>query len=364
MPLRVAVDATPLLGRPTGIGQYVRHLLAELAAHDELDLRAYALTGRSVAGLDSLLPPPVRRPRWPLPAAVATVAWRHGNHPRISPWTGSVEVVHGTNFVAPPGSPAVVTVHDMTAVRYPELCTPATLRYPQLVAKALERGALVQTPSEAVAAEVRQYFDVAPDRVVAVAHGIPPVPTGNAGVTPSAPYLLATGTVEPRKDYSTLLRAFDLVAHAHPELELVVVGAPAWGSVAVEETLATLEHRQRVHFTGYVDEATRGALIRNCAAFVYPSLYEGFGLPPLEAMSVGAAVVATRTTVATEVLGSAAAFADIGDVEGLAGQLLSVLGDDQYRDSLIAAGYSHSASYSWQKCADSMHVLYRRAAEQ
>lgn len=361
MPLKLAIDATPLLGQPTGIGHFVEQLLIELAKDQELDVRAYALTGRNPAALGPKLPLAVRAPRWPLPAAVATRLWSRVDHPRIAPWTGAVDVIHGTNFVAAPGAPAVVTVHDMTAVRYPELCTAATLRYPALIASALSRGALVQTPSQAVADEVVDYFSVAADRVVAIAHGLAATPARSA-TRSGPPYLLATGTIEPRKDYPTLLRAFDAVADEVDDVRLVIVGARGWGGEQFDATWAAMRHSHRVDVRGYVDEVTRIALLQSAALFVYPSIYEGFGLPPLQAMAAGVPVVATRTTVVDEVLGDAAQLVPVGDWSGLASALVDCLADQDKRAVMIEKGTQRAQLYRWADCAVGLKALYRRAA--
>src|SRR5947209_3258652 len=142
-PLRVALDATPLLGTRTGVGAFTAGTLEALSEHTSLELLAFALTWRGRGDLDVVLPLGVKRVQRPMAARPLRFAWRHVDAPSIERWTGRVDVVHGTNFVVPPARRAarVVTVHDLTPLRYPELCTRDTLAYPDLLRRAVRRGA-------------------------------------------------------------------------------------------------------------------------------------------------------------------------------------------------------------------------------
>jgi glycosyltransferase involved in cell wall biosynthesis len=297
-----------------------------------------------------------------MPAGPLLAAWRRWDHPRLERWTGPVDVVHGTNFVVPPTrrAAAVVTVHDLTAVLFPQLCTPTTLAYPALVARAVGRGAHVHVTTRAVADEVLAHFAVDPDRVHVVAPGVPPV----AEVAPAAapgPYVLALGTVEPRKDHVTLVRAFDLLADEQPDVHLQVAGELGWGHEGFQQALATARHRDRVHVLGRVDDLERAALLRGAAVLAYPSVYEGFGLPPLEAMSVGVPVVATDVTAVREVTGGAALLVPTADAEALAAGLARALTDSAERARLVEAGRARAASFGWEQAGAGLVSVLREA---
>jgi glycosyltransferase involved in cell wall biosynthesis len=176
-------------------------------------------------------------------------------------------------------------------------------------------------------------------------------------------FILAVGTVEPRKDYPTLVRAFDAIAADRPDLHLVIVGANGWGAPALVEALTRAHHRDRVHRLGWLANPDRDALLRGAAVLAYPSLYEGFGLPPLEAMSVGVPVVATAAGALPEILGDGADLVPVGDVDALAAALARTVDDEDLRVDLVTRGRARAAAFTWRACGDGLAHLYRDASE-
>jgi glycosyltransferase involved in cell wall biosynthesis len=283
----------------------------------------------------------------------------------VETWTGPVDVVDALNYVAPPSrAPVTVMVHDLTFVRFPELCTADTLRYDGLLRSALARGAVVHTPSRAIAGEVREHYRLGEDRVVAIHSGIPEVAGGDAtrGVQiAGAPrYVLALGTIEPRKNLPVLVDAFDRVADDDAEVVLVVAGPDGWDRDRFDAALGHARHRDRVRRPGWVGGQDRADLLAGATVFAYPSVYEGFGFPPLEAMSAGVPVLAATAGALPEVLGDAAAFVDPADVDGIAGTLAHLLADEQDRARLVALGRQQVGRYSWDRTAEELVALYRR----
>lgn len=375
--MRLALDATPLLGSRTGVAHFTAGALRALAARPGTEVFGYALSWRGRTLLREVLPPGVTS-GWSVPARPLLWLWARAGvvtAERILDLDDDVDVVHGTNFVVPPARHAarVVTVHDLTCVRYPELCTRTTLRYPALVRRAVEAGAWVHTPSAFVAAEVCDAFPVPPARVRAVPHGLrfagDAHGEGSAAagrqaareLTGCERYVLALGTVEPRKDLPLLVRAWGRVTEARPDVGLVVAGPDGWGAEALSAAVRGSGHPERIGRTGYVEGEARAALLRGAAVLALPSVYEGFGLTPLEAMEQGVPVVATAAGAVPEVCGDAALIVPVGDEGAFADALAAVLDDGACAASLVARGTARAATYTWDRCADGLLGLYEDA---
>lgn len=328
----------------------------------DVEVSAYAIARRAFVARREI-PRSVRFRGRPLPTSIAQSAWAVTTLASAERLAGPADVVHGINFAVPPGRRAgtVVTVHDMTAARFPELCTSATLRYPVLVQRAVECGAHVHVPSSWVREEVVSLLGVDPQRVHVVHWGVPPVdePTMPPPVEP--PYVLALGTVEPRKDYPTLVAAFDELSRSNPALRLVVAGADGWGTDSLTGAVAERQLEDTVVRLGYVNEEERSALLWNASALAYPSLYEGFGFPPLEAMAAGVPVVATRAGGVPEVVGEAALLVEPRDPTALAVALGEAVSDGTVRRRLVEAGHERVGRFSWARTAEEMTEVYRSA---
>ena len=210
-------------------------------------------------------------------------------------------------------------------------------------------------------------LEVPPDRVVVIPNGVTAAPPGDSArgrtLAQSERYILAVGTIEPRKDFPRLVDAFDRLAADQPDVNLVVAGPEGWGADEFRRAVRRAEHRDRIIRLGWVTDTDRNALLRGASLFAYPSLYEGFGLPPLEAMSAGVPVVTTRTGGITEVVGDAAVLVPPGDTDALAAGLAKVLADDGLADDLRARGTANLARFSWDRTAAELGALYHRLAE-
>lgn len=365
-PFEVALDVTPLIGPRSGIGYFVAEILDAMRGHSGITLVPYALSMRArIGGRDAALPEGTRL--LPFPAGPTITAWGRVDQPSAERWLAPARVVHGTNFVAPPtkGAATVVTVHDCSFARYPDLCPPAVRRFGPALRRAVARGAWVHTPSRFVAEEAADLFDT--DRVVAVPHGVPRLALPAAplgGLVGDSPFILCLGNLEPRKNIPRLVRAFGSLADAHPGLQLLVAGADGPARPAVEAARLALPPalQKRVRLVGYVDDRTRATLLAKAQVFAFPSLYEGFGFPVLEAMAAGTPVVAGSSGAVAEVAGDGALLIEPTDEDALAEAITRVLDDSALAAQLVKAGRRQAAGFSWRRAAEGLEALYRKAA--
>jgi glycosyltransferase involved in cell wall biosynthesis len=390
--MRVGLDATPLLGPRTGIGRYVAGLveaLAGLPGGDPEEIVLVPFSWRGTADLPRVAPaaPRVRCGHRRVPARLLHAAWGAVAFPPVEWLAGPVDVFHASNFVAPPAGRAatVVTVHDLTYLRHPEMVTAASARYRDLVPRALRRGATVCTPTAAVAAEVAEAYRLPPERLVVTPLGVgpawraatPPDPAWLAASGLPDRYLLFVGNREPRKNLPTLLAAYrELLAaggvRGTPQPRgagrgaeppgvppLVLVGPAGWGGEALD--LAGLP-AQAVRTPGYLPERDLARVVAGAAALVFPSWYEGFGLPALEALACGTPVVASDLPALREVLGDHAELVPPGDTAALADALARVV-DDPGGEPARAARRAHAAAFTWDACARATLAAYQRALE-
>jgi glycosyltransferase involved in cell wall biosynthesis len=334
--MKVAFDAGPWLRTRTGVGRYARELARRLTAFGvEVVPYAVALRG-SHSGLR----------RWRLPARALQSSWRRFDAPAITRLTGTVDLVHATNFVLPAlgAVPGVVTIHDLSFYR--DETFPGGERLRDLVPWSARRAAAVVVPSQAVADEVEERFGVPANRTFVTHEGVGPeffgaTPLGDsalAGMGVTRPFALALGTIEPRKNLHRLVEAW---ARAGIEgWSLVVAGPPGWGP--------QLPGAADVKEIGWVADETLPGLLASAEVFCYPSLYEGFGLPPLEAMAAGTAALVGSYSAAEEVVGDAALRVGSEDVEDIAGGLATLASNTELRRRLSIAGRARAARYTWE----------------
>jgi glycosyltransferase involved in cell wall biosynthesis len=352
--MKVAYDVGPLLDPPTGVGRYTMELGRALEARAvELVRYAVALRGSS----DGIAA------RWRVPARVAQSAWRRLGWPSLEALVGAVDLVHATNFVLPSvaRTPGVVTVHDLSFFR--EDTFPGGERLRELVPWSARRAAAVLVPSRAIAAEVEARLEVPRERIHVTHEGVSPVffgatPLADAALARlgiSRPYAVAVGTLEPRKNLARLLQAWSDVADSLRMWTLVLAGPPGWGP--------QLPPAAGVVPIGWVGDATLPGLLAGAEVFCYPSLYEGFGLPPLEAMAAGTPALVGGYPAAEEVLGDACMVVDPEDTSALGAGLERLAHDGRLRRRLSLAGKTRAAGYTWAGTARATTAAYAAAVE-
>ena len=364
---RVAVDATAVPARLTGAGVYVARVLAELAARDDLELEVFCAPGSAgVLAAGGLRLRPVRLAGAGRPARIAWTQLLAGRAARRA----GAGLLHGVHYELPlrSGLPQVVTVHDLTLLTHPEWHEASKVRYfGWAMRRAVATATRVLCVSATTAADLTERLGVPSDRVDVTPLGTDLRPAADSQVAElrrrlglDGPYLLGLGTVEPRKDLPTLVRAFAALAAELPH-RLVLAGLPGWGAGELEAAVAASGVADRILVTGYVADADKAALLTGADVFAYPSRYEGFGLPVLEAMACGTPVVTTTGGSLPEVAGDAATLIDPGDEDALAAAIAKLATDPPARQDAAARGLARAASFTWKRCAELTATAYTRA---
>jgi glycosyltransferase involved in cell wall biosynthesis len=364
--VRIGLDATPLLGPRTGIGRYTGELVRELAAAGVDDVVATAFTFRGTDRLRDAVPTSVQVRARRMPARLLRGLWRRTGVPPVSWSTGRVDLFHATNFVLPPVGRAtgVVTVHDLSFLRTRDTVDAASRAYRELVPRSIDRAAVVLTPSQAVADEITAEYGTDPARVLATPLGVAPHwlsarrPDDAWLATRGLPddYVVAVGTLEPRKGLQNLIDAFARLLHSDPAApHLVLVGPQGWGAALDLSRLPD----GKVHLTGFLGDEELRQVVAGSRGLAFPSLYEGFGLPPLEALACGRPVVVSDLPVMHEVLGGHGRFVPVGDVDALADALGRLPRDED--EQAVAARRSHASAFTWRRCAERTRAGYELA---
>ncbi|HKQ52816.1 MAG TPA: glycosyltransferase family 1 protein, partial [Pyrinomonadaceae bacterium] len=372
--MRIGLDGIPLGEVKTGVGHYTFELaqaLARVSPEDQFELVSpFPFVAAHGDESEQALPPnlcltraevgPLRRRRW---WSIGLPLYLRGK---------AFSLFHGTNYDVPLWGrcPTVATVHDLSLVLYPETHEERLVRRARRRLPLMARFATaIITPSEAVKHETCEHLGVEPRKVRVVPEAprrsFRPVPLAETievrrrlGVEDE--FILFVGTIEPRKNLLTLARAFEEVIRATSlRPQLVIAGKEGWLTGELFSYLKSAGIRGRVRFTGYVSDDDLRALYSSCRAFVYPSLYEGFGLPPLEAMACGAAVITSRVPAITETVGEAARLVAPTDYRELAQAIIRLFEDAGERACLSSAGLARVARFSWEKTAASTVQVYR-----
>jgi len=373
--MRVGFDVGPITQERTGVGNYcyylLKHLLA-MSANSDCELRGFSSSlGRiALAGLV----PPLKHRHVPVPTRVMYKMWDILGAPKVDRLLGGVDAYHATNYYLPPTKRArrVVTIHDLAFLAVPELCSPKiTGPYSKGIGRFAEDADAVLVYSESTKADIVNYLGVCPEKVtvapMAVDEDFKPLARDAAAhfvkreFNVDRPFLLFVSTLEPRKNVPTLLRAFSRVAKDVPH-NLVLVGSVGWNAEEIFKTLEDLNLSERIIRPGFVRHMDLPSFYCAADAFVFPTLYEGFGLPLLEALTCGCPVVTSDNSSVEEVTGGAALYSDAMDVEAIADGIRRVLEDSDLRDDLVARGLEHAKGFSWQSCAESTMEVYRRLA--
>ncbi len=341
----------------SGVGRYTRGLVSGLIAEGVVSL--VLVTASDSHGLfPGARTVPAQHSPFSLAGMVELAAIIRREQP---------DVVHCLHFPTPTRSPVpiVVTLHDVTPLVVDSVMPSATRRlvYRALTARAVRLAKRVIAPSAATQRDLARLFPASAGRSIVVPEAADDFASGEVAPDPGVdrPYVLSMGNTKAHKDLPTLFAAFDRVAQDFPDMNLVLTGEEPAGYI---DARVPFTSRKRVSFTGEISDVRLRSLYANATVFAFPSRYEGFGLPPLEAMALGAPVITTTAASLPEVVGDAAILVPPGDVTALTGALAKLLGDEKMREALIEKGRLRAASFSWRQTAQLTVAVYRDAADE
>jgi glycosyltransferase involved in cell wall biosynthesis len=379
--MRIAIDYSAAVNQRAGIGRLVRNQVLALAEvdHDNDYRLVYARPNR---GSVPQFPPArnfVRR-EFGLGERWLTILWHRAKVPVPADWlSGPVDLYHCPDFVLPPLRHArgILTVHDLAFLMRPD-CADHRLRayLEEVVPRSVRRADFIIADSENTRNDLVVLLGVRPASVAVVPGGVEERFTRvtddeqllkarrRLGVG-DAPFILAIGVIEPRKNLNRLMDAFAVLkerGNVAPNLKLVLAGGKGWLYDDIFEHHADSSVRGDILLPGFVSDGLLPAIYSAAEALAFPSLYEGFGLPILEAMACGTPVVASRASCLPEVAEGAALMIDPNNVEGLTAALELVLLDGDLRAGLIAQGHARAANYTWTRAAEQLLGVYRAVA--
>jgi alpha-1,3-rhamnosyl/mannosyltransferase len=385
--VKAGIDVTPLRSVRTGVGHYLANLLTGLQALPSLEL-SYFTGERWLASLTED-PPALARRSLPVRLVSRSLGWlgpagmlardlfnRHYLRRHLAAFARDhLDLVHGMHYqVYDLPVPEIITVFDISCFRHPGTHPPGRVAFQRkYLPRALERAAHIITISEFSRAEIVDCFGVAPGRITVTLCAAaevfrPRTPQELApaltpfGLVPGG-YLLTVGTLEPRKNLVTLLRAHDtLPAPLRRRFPLAIAGMQGWKTGRFRGELDAAVAAGSVRVLGYVPDETLPSLYAGAAAFAYPSLYEGFGLPPLEALASAVPAAVSDASSLPEVVGDAALRVPPLDVVGWRDALQRLLEDDVLRTRLRAAGPERARRFSWSRTALQTADVYRNVA--
>ncbi|MHB1361012.1 MAG: glycosyltransferase family 4 protein [Thermoleophilia bacterium] len=369
--MRIGVDLSAIQSTKSGVDWYTHRVIQEMMELLAPDEQLYLFSNRET-GFEGEA------------ANRANVYVYRSNFSYQEPWRQfmlplllkqhGIDVCFFTNFVLSVAAscPMVLTIHDLSFRLFPRTHSLRNVIWARsLVPVSTRRSKRIIAVSNNTKLDLVRLMNVPSWKVEVVHEGAPeefnPTVTdedeeamGHYGII--KPYILFVGTLEPRKNLNFLIKSFDKVAKANPDVHLVLAGRRGWMAQAIFDELERRDLLGRVHITGYVRERYLPALYRQAAAFVYPSLYEGFGLPPLEAMSSGTPVIVSRSSSLPEVVGDAGLYVNPLDTNEFAQAMNSILSDPELASGLRQKGLERASQFSWKKAARQTLDILRDAA--
>lgn len=352
--MKICIDIQSVILNPKGVGRYTLELvraLSVLPQKEDITLSYFDFLNR-FSGLSYFPNKSVRA----MPGRFYNKLWKKFHFPPLNWLIGDYDVYHFPNFCLPPMSGSgknIITVHDLAFVRFPEYIEPKNLVFLQNeLPGSLERADKIIAVSNFTKNEIIGMFKIPSEKIAVIYEGITLSEGDQHSFTLPLPekYILFVGTLEPRKNIEGLIRAFKICGLR--DYKLVIVGQKGWFYEGIFKLVGNMGLEKEVIFMDYVPQNSLSEIYKRAKAFVFPSFYEGFGLPPLEAMAYKTPVVSTKL----ETLGDAARFVDPNNPKDIAAGIINVLGNSA---PWIVKGFEHAKKFSWQKTAQETMALYK-----
>jgi glycosyltransferase involved in cell wall biosynthesis len=375
--MRIAIDYTAATREAAGIGNYVRSLVDAMLALDSTNQYTLLTSGRPPRERPFPSASNVRGRSLVIPDRYLNILWYRWRLPISATFfTGQADIYHGPDFVLPPLNGKlrkIVTVHDLAFLEHPEYAVPSLAAYlKKVVPEAIASADLVAAVSGETRKMLIEHFSTPPEKIALVPNGIRSYlrRVGDPILLDSirhkyglrSPLVLGVGTLEPRKNHLGLIKAFHKATSAANKVArpamLAIAGGSGWLYEQTQQTVADLKLEKKVRFLGRVSDFELMLLYSLADVFVFPSFYEGFGVPPVEAMACGAPVITSNTSSLPEVVGDAALLVDPHNTGEIAKAMLRVLGSPQLQEELRQKGYQRARSFTWEHSARKMLSLY------
>jgi len=367
--MKIGVDARPLSYQLTGIGVYLKHLLDEIQEIDHQN--DYYLISNGPIDYD------LKNQRWSkvagrLDRKLLSTFWMQLNVPLIAV-RRNLDLFWGSRHHLPlllsPGIRTVVTVHDIVNRLYPgTMALPNLLVERSLMKLSLKRSDAIIADSRSTAADIKDKLGISANKIDTIHLGtsvFPREPKCGAEQSNDVPskYFLFVGTLDPRKNFERIFKAFELLRPRSQGLHLVIIGGEGWKNKKFLKMVRTHPLKDQIHMPGYLPRNQLLSYYENAICLMFPSLYEGFGLPILEAMSRGTPVITSNVSSMQEVAGDAALLVDPYDTSAIADAMNKLLRDDRFRARLINMGFKRAKEFSWKKCAEQTLKVLNRVGE-
>jgi len=372
--MHIGIWYTPALKQGAGIGRYTRNIVNALAKLDAENY--YTLVVSKDSPLEKLPPFPKNFQVKVLPFSERrlTILWHRLNLPLwVDRWAGGFDLFHSPDFVLPPlaNTPGLLTVHDLSFMKHPDGALPKLRDWLlKVVPKSVQCAAHILADSESTKTDLQDLLNVPAEKISVVGAGVdarfkPVTDTAILELVMEKYHLpknfvLGLGTLEPRKNFTGLIAAFNQIADDEPDLHLVIAGGKGWLYEPIFAAAKTSPARERIHLIGFVADEDLPALYTLADIFAYPSFYEGFGIPILEAMACGTPIITADNSSLPEVLGDVGLLVDADDIETLGQTIQLMHGTDHFRVRCVPEGIKRAAQFTWERAAQNLLDVYRQ----